>query len=373
MSVSNKHPHRRLDPLSGRSVLVSPHRMMRPWQGQADAPVIEARPAHDPMCHLCPGNVRASGQRNPVYDRTFAFTNDFPALLSDATPDAPADAAESLPGAGHEQPSRAGAAPGDDHPLLAAQAVRGTCRVLCFSPRHDLTLARMSSAGLRAVVDLWAAQTAELGHDYAWVQVFENNGALMGASSPHPHGQVWATSVVPDEPAREDRQQRAHHAAHGRTLLEDYAALEAGRGERLVVANERWLAAVPYWATWPFETLLMPRQHHLRLPELDGADRDALVDVISRLLARYDNLFQTPFPYSMGWHGAPYVAGAVEHWQLHAHFYPPLLRSASVRKFMVGYEMLAEAQRDLTAEAAAERLRAVSEIHYGQAAPGSEP
>ncbi|HET9983115.1 MAG TPA: UDP-glucose--hexose-1-phosphate uridylyltransferase [Longimicrobiales bacterium] len=331
-------PHRRLNPLTGEWVLVSPHRMRRPWQGQVEHATTPRLPAHDPACYLCPGNERAAGQRNPCYDSTFVFTNDFPALL----PDAPAD--DGGPGG-----------------LLRSQAVRGTCRVVCFTPRHDLTLAELPEAGIRAVVEAWAAETAELGRTYRWVQVFENKGALMGTSNPHPHGQIWALDALPSEPAREDRQQREHLAATGRVVLVEYAALEHERRERVVAENAHWLAVVPFWATWPFETLLLPRRHVRRLPELDAVERDALADVLKRLLACYDALFATPFPYSMGWHGAPFGEDDGAHWQLHAHFHPPLLRSATVRKFMVGFEMLGEPQRDLTPERAARRLREASE------------
>jgi UDPglucose--hexose-1-phosphate uridylyltransferase len=254
--------------------------------------------------------------------------------------------------------------------LLRAESERGTCRVICFSPRHDLTLAEMPVAGIRGVVDVWAAQTAELGARYRWVQAFENKGEMMGASNPHPHGQVWAGDALPNEPAKEDRQQRAYvgRAASplhsGLPLLVDYAALELEQRERIVVEDRHWLAVVPYWAIWPFEMLLLPRRHVLRLPDLNDAERDGLARILKQLLVKYDNLFEISFPYSMGWHGAPNDDGNYQHWQLHAHFYPPLLRSATVKKFMVGYEMLAEAQRDVTAEQAAERLRALSNIHY---------
>ncbi|MBS1252124.1 MAG: Galactose-1-phosphate uridylyltransferase [Anaerolineales bacterium] len=336
-----EHPHRRYNPLTGEWTLVSPHRMERPWQGQEETPPREERPRYDPDCYLCPGNERAGDARNPAYESTFVFTNDFPALLTD-TPEAKI-------------------AP---HPLLRAESERGTCRVLCFSPRHDLTLALMEPADIRNVVDLWAHQLSELSQQFRWVQIFENRGDMMGASNPHPHGQLWAGDVLPNEPAKEDNQQRAYLNEHGTSLLVDYAELEAEREERIVVENEGWLAVVPYWAVWPFETLVLPRRHVLRLYDLTGAERNALADALKRLLIKYDNLFQVSFPYSMGWHNAPTGAGDHEHWQLHAHFYPPLLRSATVRKFLVGYEMLAEAQRDLTAERAAERLRALPEIHY---------
>jgi len=337
-------PHRRRNPLTGEWVLVSPHRTERPWRGQVERPPEEIRPRYDQTCYLCPGNERAGGARNPHYESTYVFTNDFPALL----PDAPA-------------------ASDSPHPLLRAEAEPGTCRVICFSPHHDLTLPEMPARAIREVVDVWAAQTAELGECYRWVQVFENKGEIMGCSNPHPHGQVWGQDSLPNEPAREDRQQSAYFEEHGQSLLVDYANLETIQQERIVVENEHWLAVVPYWAVWPFETLLLPRRHVLRLPDLDDAERDALAAILKRLLTRYDNLFQVAFPYSMGWHGAPTDGGDYGHWQLHAHFYPPLLRSAAVKKFMVGYEMLAEAQRDLTAEQAAARLRALPEVHYKEA------
>lgn len=334
------HPHRRRNPLTDEWVQVSPHRMKRPWQGQVEKSPPDNRPAYDPTCYLCPGNSRANGQQNPAYDSTFVFDNDFAALLPDI-------------------PSAAGV-----HPLLQQQAVRGTCRVICFSPRHDLTLPEMSLPDLRLVIDTWAAQTAELGQTYQWVQLFENKGAIMGCSNPHPHGQVWALNQLPNEAQKEDEQQRRYWQENGRILLLDYVQLEQAQQERVVVENEDWLAVVPYWAVWPFELLLLPRRHILRLPDLADTERASLADILQRLLIRYDNLFETSFPYSMGWHGAPFRAEDTHHWQLHAHFYPPLLRSATVKKFMVGYEMLGEAQRDLTAEQAAARLRELSGVHY---------
>ncbi len=342
-AASRDHPHRRFDPLRGEWVTVSPHRNRRPWHGRSESPVESTRPAHDPACYLCPGNARAGGERNPDYTETFVFTNDFAALLPEA----------------HDDPE-----PAD--PLLRASALRGTCRVICFSPRHDLTLAHMDEAQIRSVVDLWSEQAAELGARYCSVQVFENKGELMGCSNPHPHGQVWAADRLPNEIVREAAGQGRYHAEHGVPLLLRYAQLETELGERVVVDNAHWLAVVPFWAIWPFETLVLPRRHVRRLPELDDGERDALADLLRRLLVRYDNLFETEFPYSMGWHGAPDAThgGSDDHWQLHAHFYPPLLRSATVRKFMVGYEMLAEAQRDITAEQAATRLRGLSDVRY---------
>ncbi len=334
------HPHRRLNLLTGESVLVSPHRTKRPWQGRQERPPQDERPQYDPACYLCPGNTRASGDQNPAYTSTYVFTNDYAALLPDVPP-APSD-----------------------NPLLVAQSVQGTCRVLCFSPRHDLTLPLMALPDIRRVIDLWAEQVTELGARYRWVQVFENKGEAMGASNPHPHGQIWAGDWLPNEIAAEDHHQRAYYEQQGSPLLVDYAALESARGERVVVENEDWVAVVPYWAVWPFETLLMPRRHVLRLPDLDSAERDTLADILKRLLTKYDNVFEISFPYSMGWHAAPNDPADYRHWQLHAHFYPPLLRSASVRKWMVGYEMLAEAQRDITPEQAADRLRSLPDTHY---------
>jgi UDPglucose--hexose-1-phosphate uridylyltransferase len=354
-------PHRRYDPLGDQWVLVSPHRMQRPWQGKVEPPSTEPRLRHDPGCYLCPGNARAGGHRNPDYTDSFVFTNDFAALLPELPEDKPATKPATKSTAKKPDPDLSERA--RQHPLLHAEAVRGTCRVLCFSPRHDLTLAEMEPDELCDVIDLWAAQTEALGQTYRWVQMFENKGALMGASSPHPHGQVWATDRLPQAAQTEDESQRAHLDQYGRPLLLDYADLEAERRERVVVENHAWLAVVPYWAVWPFEALILPRRRIARLPDVAASERDALAELLGRLMVKYDNLFTTSFPYSMGWHGAPYDAGTA-HWQLHAHVYPPLLRSASVRKFMVGYELLAEAQRDLTPEAAAERLRALSDIHY---------
>ncbi|MFN3682770.1 MAG: UDP-glucose--hexose-1-phosphate uridylyltransferase [Fimbriimonadaceae bacterium] len=333
-------PHRRFNPLTGEWLLVSPHRTQRPWQGQREATAPDSRPAYDPNCYLCPGNVRANGERNPDYQSTFAFTNDFAALLPDT-------------------PEESG---GDE--LYRWESAAGTCRVICFSPRHDLTLAQMDTAGIRRVIDLWAEQSAELGRTYPWVQVFENKGAAMGCSNPHPHGQIWASRHVPEIPAREDARQREWLERRGRPLLLEVAAREQADGARIVVETELWLSVVPFWAVWPFETLLLPKFPVSRMEELEAGQREDLALCLKRLLVRYDNLFETSFPYSFGWHGAPHVPGDSAHWTLHAHLYPPLLRSATVRKFMVGYEMLGEPQRDITPETAARRLRELSDEHY---------
>ena len=337
---ANEFPHRRLNPLTGEYVLVSPHRAKRPWLGQVEKLPPEERPSYDPHCYLCPGNTRTSGAENPQYEHTHVFTNDFPALLLDT------------PQTGEPESN-----------FLVTESVRGTSRVMCFSPRHDLTLPEMALPDIRQVVDAWAKEITDLGKTYRWVQIFENKGAVMGCSMPHPHGQIWTLDALPNEPYKEDVQQRKYGQENGhRNLLVDYAALELEKKERIVVENEHWLAVVPFWAVWPFETLLLPRRHVLRLPDLEDNERDALAEILKRMLTKYDNLFETSFPYSMGWHGAPY--GDYDHWQLHAHFYPPLLRSATVKKFIVGFEMLGEAQRDLTAEQAAARLRDLPEEHY---------
>lgn len=332
MSVSL--PHRRQNLLTGEWVLVSPQRIARPWQGEASAPAAPG-PAHDPACYLCPGNVRADGSRNPDYAGVHVFPNDFPALLA-------ADAAPAT------------------HGLLREAPARGEALVICYSPDHSVSLASMHAAAREAVVADWVALSASLGARWAHVQIFENRGAMMGASSPHPHGQIWAGDFIPSIAAREDERQRAYFAAHGRALLADVAEAEIAAGVRVVAMNAHWLAVVPHWAAWPYETLLIARTDVRRLDELDTDQQAALAALLGQVLQGCDALFATPFPYSLGWHGAPHGLGADSaHWRLHAHILPPLLRSASVRKHMVGFELLAETQRDLTPEAAAERLRAV--------------
>jgi len=335
------HQHQRLNPLTGRRVLISPQRNLRPWQGKIENIVLPKRQAHVADCYLCPGNSRAGGVRNPTYDGTFVFDNDFPALLDDVPVPATSDEA-----------------------LLSWGGARGVCRVVCFSPDHSKSLAELSVAELESVVGVWKAQTLELGQKWAWVQIFENRGELMGCSNAHPHGQIWATDFVPDEPSLEDAHQRSYHLRHSHPMLLDLAEIEAGRAERVVVATTHWLAIVPFWATWPFETLLLPRSSLARMSEISAAQARDLAIAIKELTTRYDNLFQTSFPYSMGWHGAPFGSLDSSPWQLHAHFYPPLLRSSSVRKFMVGYEMLAQSQRDITPEQAASALRATATRHY---------
>jgi UDPglucose--hexose-1-phosphate uridylyltransferase len=339
-------PHRRFDPLRQQWVLVSPHRTARPWQGQVERPPAVASVPFDPGCYLCPGNSRAGGKRNPVYTSTYVFDNDFAALLPDT------------PRLEHHE-----------RDLLVARNERGVCRVVCFAPRHDLTLAVMDLSAIRAVVDTWADEytTLTTHRGLAYALIFENRGEMMGASNPHPHSQIWATETVPNEPTRERESLAAYRAKHDGCLLCEYVALERERGERVVCENDAFVAIVPFWAVWPFETLVISRTHIGALPMLDARARDALADILRRVTTRYDNVFEAPFPYSMGFHqeapDTPVYADA----HLHAHFYPPLLRSATIRKFMVGFELLGSPQRDVTPETAAERLRAVGEVHYTRA------
>lgn len=340
-----EHPHRRFNPLTGDWVLVSPHRAKRPWQGQVEATEQAEQPPYDASCYLCPGNVRINGEVNPTYTGPFVFQNDF-AALSEATP------AASL----------------NQEDLLQLQAEQGCSRVICYSPDHSKTLPELTVAEIRAVIQCWIAQYQDLGQRYSWVQVFENKGAINGCSNPHPHGQIWASNGIPTLPAREDQQQRAYLAAHGKNLLVRYSELEQADGSRRVLENDSWLVVVPYWASWPFETLLLPKRTVQHLAQLTELEQQQLAEILQALTIRYDNLFHCSFPYSMGWHCAPFNDEDNAHWQLHAHFYPPLLRSATVKKFMVGYEMLAETQRDMTPEQAAARLRDLPAIHYKKGA-----
>jgi UDPglucose--hexose-1-phosphate uridylyltransferase len=331
-------PHRRYNPLTREWVLVSPHRTQRPWQGQMEAVAAESRPDYDPKCYLCPGNERAGGARNPAYAFTFVFDNDYAALKPTTAPD---------------RFEQAG--------LLIAEGEPGICRVVCFSPRHNLTIANMDPAGLRGVVDEWARQYVELGaRDFIrHVEIFENRGEMMGASNPHPHCQIWANHSLPHTVLAEQNAQKAWLEARGRCLLCEYAALEAASGERVVEQNAGFLTVVPFWAVWPFETMVVARRHVASIDQLDGVERGHLADILQRTTARYDRLFQVSFPYSMGFHQQPTDGEPHSEWHFHAHFFPPLLRSATVRKFLVGYEMLAMPQRDITPESAAERLRAL--------------
>jgi len=331
-------PHRRYNPLTRQWVLVSPHRTQRPWQGQSEDAAGAAPPPYDPDCYLCPGNARAGGVRNPRYDSTFVFDNDFAALKP------------STPIEHFEQDG-----------LLIADAEPGICRVICFSPRHDLTIANMEPADLRKVVDTWVEQFLDLGNrDFiGYVEIFENRGAMMGASNPHPHCQIWAGRALPDGIAVEQNSQLAWKQQHGSCLLCDYSRLEVTIGDRVIEENDTFLVVVPFWAVWPFETMVISKRHLAGIDAFTGSERDGLADILRRITARYDRLFRVSFPYSMGFHQHPTDGAPHDEWHFHAHFFPPLLRSATVRKFLVGYEMLAQPQRDITAEIAAERLRGV--------------
>ena len=333
-------PHRRFNPLSGEWVLVSSHRTERPWSGQQESLPAKEISSYNGKCYLCPGNSRAGGAVNPDYQGSYVFDNDFPALLPEPVMTTP-----------------------ESGILRRWQALCGISRVICYSPRHDLSLPQLPMAGIEQVIKTWIDQSVELGKSYKWVQIFENKGAAMGASNPHPHGQLWASDFIPTEVGKEDRNQRQYYQQYSRPLLMDYLGLELESQERIVVANDSWIAAVPFWAVWPYETILLPRTPVERITGLNPAMIHDLASLMKKLLTKYDQLFQVSFPYSMGWHGAPFLNEDQPHWVCHAHIYPPLLRSAAIRKFMVGYELLAEPQRDLTPEAAADRLIALPETY----------
>lgn len=337
----NRDPHRRFNPLTREWVLVSPQRTQRPWQGQVETAAPAHVPAYDASCYMCPGNTRAGGARNPQYASTFVFENDFPALRPQ-TPDSVLDERQ--------------------RGLIVAQGEPGVCRVICYSPRHDLTLATLDAGAVREVVKLWAEQWSELGALPAinYVQVFENRGAMMGASNPHPHCQIWANATMPNLPEKEQLAQQDYQQSNGSCLLCDYLELERSNGSRVVMEDEKFVVLVPFWAIWPFETMVLSRRHLTGMDQLTAAETGALAAVLQRVTQAYDRLFNTPFPYSLGFHQRPTDGAAHDEWHLHAHFLPPLLRSASVRKFMVGYELLACPQRDITPESAASRLREVA-------------
>jgi UDPglucose--hexose-1-phosphate uridylyltransferase len=338
-------PHRRFNPLTGEWILVSPQRSDRPWRGRTESTHVAPAIAYDPGCYLCPGNARASGTRNPNYTSTFVFVNDFAALKEDILP---------------ARQDESG------HGLLLSESESGICKVICFSPHHGLTLARMTVAEILAIIDIWSNEFAEIGSspNINYVQIFENRGEMMGCSNPHPHGQIWANQTIPNEPRKEQESQSAYLANYGSCLLCDYLQLEIRSHIRVAVENDYFVALVPFWAVWPFEVLLVSRRHVRDLLALDAPARTGLAEILKALTTRYDNLFETSFPYSMGFHQAATDGGIHDEWHLHAHFYPPLLRSASIRKFMVGYEMLAGPQRDVTPEAAAVTLRNLSGTHY---------
>jgi len=338
----SEHPHRRFNPLTKQWVLVSPHRAKRPWQGQTEKATQEERPAYDPNCYLCAGNERTSGVVNDKYTSTFVFKNDFSALLPD-TPEGELDEG-----------------------LFKAKAERGMSRVICFSPNHNLTIPEMSVESIKEVIDLWVKEYQELGaKDFInHVQIFENKGSIMGCSNPHPHGQIWAQSSIPDEVQKEHDSQKEYFEKHNKTLLKEYVDAELMKKERIVVENNTFVALVPFWAVWPFETMILPKREVSNITQLTEEERKDFADIYKQLTIKYDNLFEVSFPYSAGIHQAPTDAKEHPEWHMHMHFYPPLLRSATVKKFMVGYEMMANAQRDITAEQSASRLRDLSDVHF---------
>ena len=339
-------PHRRLNPLTREWVLASPRRASRPWQGQVETTQVENRPQYDPHCYLCPGNGRAAGTRNPIYDGTFAFDNDFPALL----------------------PAVFGKGYRSDHPLFVAMPESGICRVVCFPPRHDFTIPELEVAVVEDVIDAWTRESVDLASRefIGYVQVFENKGAMMGCSNPHPHSQIWAERQIPNEPAKELDAQAAYFNDCHRPMLSDYLAREHEQRARIVAANDHFTAVVPFWAIWPFEILLVSHRAIPRLDCLTPAEATGLAELYREVTIRYDNLLECSFPYSMGIHGAPADGQPHSEWVLHIHFYPPLLRSPTIRKYMVGYELLAMPQRDITPEMAAERLRSTPSVHHRQ-------
>lgn len=340
-----EHTHKRLNILTGEWVLVSPHRMKRPWQGKVEASVKNDRPSYDEKCYLCPGNMRADGTKNPQYREPYSFTNDFSALLSD-TPDGEYNLND----------------------LLQAKSQKGICRVICFSPRHDLTLPLMEVAAIEKVVKLWQQEFTMLSKNewIKYIQIFENKGDIMGCSNPHPHGQIWSLNDIPAELQKETTQQKLYFEKHNKSLLSDYVELELEQRERIVCENEHFVALVPFWAVWPYETIVISKRQVQNVAQFTDIEIKSFAGILKILTTKYDNLFSISFPYSAGMHQSPVNEGNHPEWHWHMHFYPPLLRSATVKKFMVGYEMLASPQRDITPEWAADKLKQLSEIHYTQ-------
>ncbi len=338
-----EHPHTRKNILTGDWILVSPHRMKRPWQGKVEELPNEERPSYEPTCNLCPSNKRSDGTINPAYVNSFVFTNDFSALLSE---------------------TKDGNVNVDD--LLVAKSESGVCRVICFSPDHSLTLPLMSEADIIKVIELWQNEFSDLSSNTSikYIQIFENKGEMMGCSNPHPHGQIWASSSIPLELIKETNEQKKYYDKNQRSLLSNYLQLELQLQERIISENDHFVALVPFWAVWPFETMIISKRHIQNILQFTEDEKNSFALILKELTTRYDNLFNISFPYSAGMHQAPVNDGAHEEWHWHMHFYPPLLRSATVKKFMVGYEMLANPQRDITAEVAAKMLRELSNIHF---------
>jgi UDPglucose--hexose-1-phosphate uridylyltransferase len=341
--VMEDHPHRRYNPLTGEWVLVSPHRAKRPWQGQTEKLIAEKRPEYDVSCYLCPGNERAGGIMNPAYLEPFSFVNDFSSLLIDS------------PGGEY-----------DEAGLLKAKSERGFCKVICFSPRHDLTIPEMELKDIKKVVDLWQKEYIELARMplINYIQIFENKGAIMGCSNPHPHGQIWSQESVPVEPEKESIQQKSYFNKKGKSLLTDYLQLELDKKIRILTENDHFVALSPFWGVWPFESMIISKRHFQNIAQMSESEKTGFAEIYQQVTIMYDNLFEISFPYSAGIHQCPTDGKDHPHWHFHMHFYPPLLRSATIKKFMVGYEMLANPQRDITPETSAEKLRSLSKVHY---------
>lgn len=339
----NDHVHRRLNILTGEWVLVSAQRTKRPWQGQIEEVSSEVKAMHEPDCYLCPGNKRAGGNINPQYKSTFVFTNDFSALSFD-TP----------------------AYSYNESYLLNARSEKGICRVVCFSPRHDLTIAEMDIAAIKEIIRAWQNEYRDLGNNPSinYVQIFENKGQIMGCSNPHPHGQIWAEETIPDEPAKEQKSQMLYFERNNSSMLLDYLSIEMKKNERIIYENDGFVLIVPFWAVWPFETMIIPKRRIINILQLTEEEVSQFADVLKVTTVKYDNIFKTSFPYSAGIHQSPTDGSSHDEWQMHMHFYPPLLRSATIKKFMVGYEMMANPQRDITAEKSAEILREASLKHF---------
>jgi len=337
------YPHRRKNVLTGEWVLVSPNRTKRPWQGEVFKSGTDIRLQYDPDCYLCPGNKRANGEVNPDYESNFVFTNDYSSLLEDIPSE-------------HK----------NNNGLLIADNERGICRVVNFSPRHDLTLAEMAENEIENVISTWQDEFKTLGSNpnINYVQIFENKGSIMGNSNPHPHGQIWAQENIPGEPAKESIQFCKYYKKHKRSILSDYLKLEIKLQERIVSINDSFAAVVPFWAVWPYETLIISRRKLSNILQFNEKEKKDFANVINVITVKYDNLFHTSFPYSAGLHQSPTDGKEHREWHFHMHFYPPLLRSASIKKFMVGYEMLAEPQRDITPEYSAAVLKELSIVHY---------
>jgi len=343
MNLSD-YPHKRYNPLTKEWILVSPNRLRRPWQGMEEKIISESLTTYDADCYLCPGNKRAGGKQTPKYKSTYVFDNDFPALLLDGKKDRL-----------------------NENDLLKAQSEEGICRVICFSPQHNLTISQMNEGDIEIVIDVWVEQFEQLGHlDYInYVQIFENRGLIMGCSNPHPHGQIWATETFPVQIEKEHLSQKEYFENHSqKCMLCEYLKIEMEKNKRVICENYYWLGVVPFWAQWPFEIMILPKRHLGSLLELDQSEKETLANILKCITIRYDNLFNVSFPYTMGFHQTPTDGLKYPFWHLHLHFYPPLLRSATVKKFMVGFEMLGTVQRDFTPEMAAEKLRSSPEIHY---------